>query len=282
MEIVMPEPLASRVELEDGPSRLRASPTNGKLQRRSSISSIASAASFSFGRKRANSTTIPVAKLDGLAAPMSAGKAALPPVSYPVPKRYGFSRHGDQPRSRTFSESSRPGSVFSLQSSPSVALSQWIGTQNRPPVSMPPNGLPNGLSGIPNHRSSTAGSDIGRSPMQRYGSPVRRDQNTPGMKIEPAFDRAVPFIHGRAPILRVFVPISQKAPRWPSAEGAAIAVAELDKCGATRRLRLGDLIVSAVCRGETDTLGQHGLSSAENDRACFGLCPLHQASPGTA
>lgn len=241
MEIVMPEPLASRVEPDHGPVRLGAEPTGGKLHRRSSVSSFASAASFSFGRKRSNSTTTPlVTRPDGGAASMAVGKAALPPVSYPVAKRYGFTRHGDQPRTRTFSDSSRPGSVFSVQSGPSVALSHWITTQNRPPMPS----LPSGISGFVNHRSSTAGSEVRRSPIHRFGSPFRRDQFATPVKVEPAFDRAIPFVHGRAPILRVFVPLSDRVPRWPSAEGAAAAVAELDKCGATRRLRFGDLVVS--------------------------------------
>jgi hypothetical protein len=63
-------------------------------------------------------------------------------------------------------------------------------------------------------------------------------------RIEPAFDQSLPYTPGRAPILRVFVPLSGKVRRWPSAEGALAAVRELDKCGATRRLRLGDIVVS--------------------------------------
>ena len=48
---------------------------------------------------------------------------------------------------------------------------------------------------------------------------------------------------GRAPILRVFVPLGDRLSRWPSAEGAQLAIRELDKCGATKRLKLGDLVV---------------------------------------
>ena len=247
LEIVMPEPLAAKPEPDDGPMRLDAQSTERRMQRRSSISSMASARSFAFGRKRSNSTASAVVPSTTIAAPMPlSGKAALPPVSYPTAKRYGFKRHGDPPaaRSRTFSETSRPGSVFSVSSSPSVALSQWMTTQRPPVPAMPANLAPHVLGG--SHRASVSSAQSSQSPIQRFGSPVRRDYSTPPPKLEPAFDRPPPFVQGRAPILRVFVPLSDRVQKWPSAEGAAAAVAELDKCGATRRLRLGDLVVSPI------------------------------------
>ena len=80
----------------------------------------------------------------------------------------------------------------------------------------------------------------------RFGSPFpnRSDFHTPPPRIEQAFERPPPYAVGRAPILRVFVPLSEKVRKWPSADGAAASVKELDKCGATRRLKLGDLVVS--------------------------------------
>lgn len=242
VEIVMPEPLAGKPGLTERSALLeptRFGPEKG-LQRRSSISSITSAASFSFGRKRSGSTASIVTPSIHSAGPIPSGKAALPPVSYPSAKRYGFKRHGapSSARSRTFSENSRPGSIMSAQSSPSVALSQWMGSRNAPII--PP--LPLAVDG--SHRASLASSE-GKS-IPRFGSPIRRDYLTPPPKIEPAFDRPPPLILGRAPILRVFVPLSDRVKRWPSAEGAAAAVGELDKCGATHRLRLGDLVVSCV------------------------------------
>jgi len=235
MEIVMPEPLASKPDLE---SSAHGTPVERKVIRRSSISSIASAASFSLGRRRSNSTaSASVVPSDVVATPMASGKADLPPVSYPSAKRYGFKRHGDPPssmRQRTFSETSRPGSIRSMQSSThSVALSQWV-SSNRQAQFMPP--------AVPSNRASLTSARSGQSPVHRYGAPLRRDCPTP--KAEPAFDKPLPYVQGRVPILRVFVPLSEQVQRWPSAEGAAAAIAELDKCGATRRLRLGDLIVS--------------------------------------
>ena len=235
MEIVMPEPLASKPDIE---SPVAFDPKERKLTRRSSISSIASAATFSFGRRRSSSTASAMVPLaDGAAMSMASGKADLPPVSYPSAKRYAFKRHGDPPsssRSRTFSEASRPGSIMSVQSSSqSVALSQWVNS-NRPANFVAPQ--------VPSNRASFASARSGQSPVQRFGSPLKRD--VPVAKTEPAFDRPPPFVQGRVPILRVFVPISERVQRWPSAEGAAAAMAELDKCGASRRLCLGDLIVS--------------------------------------
>jgi hypothetical protein len=141
MEISMPEPLAAQPR-ENAASAMQLN-SSRKTGRRGSINSIASAASLSFGRKRSNSTatgteiradmvmnvTGPAAQW---AAPTMSGKAALPPVSYPNAKRYGFTRHGDplsvSGRTRTSSESGRPGSIFSIQSSSSISPHQRLGS----------------------------------------------------------------------------------------------------------------------------------------------------------
>jgi hypothetical protein len=244
VEIVMPEPLAARPKEE---ALLSSPPT--PLRRRGSIGSIASAASFSFGRKRSNSIASSVAPT---------GKATLPPVSYPMAKRYGFKQHGETIRSRTSSDSGRPGSVFSMSSSPSIRHQPRISAASVrsavPPVPTLPQGLvmPRPIGG--NQRVSIASSgtsrrsDAGGSPLPgRWGSPALLDS-----RIEPAFDQSLPYTPGRAPILRVFVPLTEKVRRWPSAEAALAAVRELDKCGATRRLKLGDLVVSRANPKATD------------------------------
>lgn len=189
----MPSPLSSAV-----PAELAPEPS---LHRRGSMASMSSAASFSFPRKRANSL-------------MPSSASIKPPPAYPTPKRYGF-KSGDGTKSRTSSESGRPGSVFSYQSSPSMRPSVQVRQKNL-------------------LRASFASSDPGRlSP-----KPVQPT------RVEPIFDQPPPYTLGRAPVLRVFVPLSERVPRWPSAEGALWTVKELDKCGATKRLKLGDLVVS--------------------------------------
>lgn len=210
VELVMPSPLSSAPPPETLPDQQI-------IRRRGSMASMSSAASImTFNRKRSNSLI-----------PSSA--SIKPPPSYPQPKRYGF-KSSDGTRSRTPSDSGRPGSVFSYQSSPSI----------RPSVRFPQK---NGLL-----RASFASSDPGRTPSPRL--PTR---------VEPIFDQQPPYTLGRAPVLRVFVPLSEKVPRWPSAEGALWTVKELDKCGATKRLRLGDLVVSQNLHNglKADHLDQH-------------------------
>ncbi|KAI9637125.1 uncharacterized protein MKK02DRAFT_45835 [Dioszegia hungarica] len=200
VELVMPSPLSSTPPADMVP--------DPSLHRRGSMASLSSAASFSFPRKRSNSL-------------MPSNASIKPPPSYPQPKRYGF-KSGDGQRSRTSSESGRPGSVFSYQSSPSI----------RPSVQHRQKNL---------LRASFASSDHGRTPSPKPVQPTR---------VEPIFDQPPPYTLGRAPVLRVFVPLSERVPRWPSAEGAMWTVKELDKCGATKRLRLGDLVVNTAIRPE--------------------------------
>ena len=238
-----------------------------KLRRRGSLSSLASGASFAF-RRRSNSvvSSTPPGEVSIMtpvaATPLPSGKAATPPVSYPMAKRYGFKRHGDTPSSNrpgTMYDSSRPGSVFSLSSTPltdaprrlssaqSARLSIAGDRQSNMgfPLMRPP---PLGPAG---HRASVISSDGGRSSRldtsdsPQYGRSPRQ-LVTPPPRVEPMFDRPCPFTPGRAPVLRVYVPLSDKVRRWPSAEGAHATITELDKCGARRRMRLGDLVVSAL------------------------------------
>ena len=264
MEIVMPEPLAPSTSVDANLGRHNQG--NEKVRRKSSINSLASASSLPFGRRRSNSASVADARpasvmsVSSSTIALPAGKAALPPVSFPAAKRYGFKRHVDagSARSRTSSDSGRPFSVFSNGSSPSIANQSRLSTSFHHPRNAPP--LPelhvSFGSGIPRRdfRGSIASSDPGRSGRRiDHGSVMRSSRLEPSSqfsnrvidaRIEPAFDRPIPFVPGRAPLLRVFVPLSNHVRRWPSAEGAAAAKRELDKCGASRRLRLGDLIVN--------------------------------------
>lgn len=254
-EVVMPEPLSA------GPrDSAPALPLKGlnQVHRRGSIGSIASAApSFGFGRKRSNSVSsvqsaafAAPTSAEKPATPVPSGKAAFPPVSYPTAKRYEFKRYGDQ---STLSPSgngaslSRPGSIMSVQSG-SVALGPSAMGSSRsvdtlaapPPIGGSRRGARSSLTSSSSKRSDVGGGGS-NSPVQR-----RWDSPTQTMRIELAFERPPPYMTGRAPILRVFVPIGDKVARWPSAEGAAVSWRELEKCGASKRMRLGDLVVSTA------------------------------------
>jgi len=107
-------------------------------------------------------------------------------------------------------------------------------------------------------RSSVASSEGRSSRRSEQGgshSPVGRrwDSPTNNSKYEPAFDRPPPYMVGRAPILRVFVSVSDRVPRWPSSDGAAAAWRELEKCGANKRMRLGDLVVNTALHKPQNT-----------------------------
>jgi hypothetical protein len=246
----MPEPLAAQPQSSGSPLAVEHNP----VRRRGSISSLASAASFSFGRRRSNSLATDVRshdRMSGLlsaaepAASMAPGKAALPPVSYPSAKRYGFRNASDVPVRRRTATDSRPGSVYSFQTGPSLAsyaprMSHTFESRNHistgstyPLAAPPPIGVrPRSSFGSDSTRRSDVGSPV---PGRRVPLVTRRP--------EPAFDKPMPYIPGRAPVLRVFVPLSEQVRRWPSAEGAQAAVEELEKCGALKRMRLGDLVV---------------------------------------
>lgn len=289
VEIIMPEPLAAKPHQEVSSSIVDPKP----MRRRGSISSLASAASFSFGRRRSNSlatdvrshvgtgNVVPIAEA---AASLAPGKAALPPVSYPSAKRYGFKNAMDTPSRKRIPSDSRPGSLYSFQTSPSVASymprnsqlgeSRLSGLAGAWPLQAPP---PLGVR----PRSSFGSVDSNRR--SDIGSPVPGRRAMGAQRCEPAFDKPMPHIPGRAPVLRVFIPLSEKVKRWPSAEGAAAAIEELEKCGALKRMRLGDLIVSGICEVLGDWLmtGQHGNSSAKDNRARTAVCSICQTSAGT-
>jgi hypothetical protein len=209
-------------------------------RRRGSIASIAST-SFSFGRRRASSVATQADQID---LPISAhmansGKAALPPVAFPAAKRYAFTRHGGvvEARSRASSESGRPRSIFSVQSTTSFAPSYRRGGPLAASAS----------SARPRASFASSGGDRSSIYGGSASAPDRRSrERSSTSKAEPAFDRPLPYIPGRAPVLRVFVPLSDKVRRWPSVEGALATAQELDKSGSSRRLRLGDLIVNTA------------------------------------
>lgn len=259
IEIVMPEPLAAHPQEVIVSQEIHSRP----VRRRGSISSLASAASFSFGRRRSNSNAVdnrPASKATGIAAlaeptaSMAPGKGPPPPVSYPSAKRYGFKGPNDGlPRSRSSSMTPRTGSIFSMQSSASVSS---YAPRKSQLFDVRPSHLAEGYSSplpVPppftvRPRSSFGSADSHRRSDREQNSPVpSRRAAFPGQvapRCEPAFDRPMPYIPGRVPVLRVFVPLSDTVRRWPSAEGAMAAVEELSKCGALKRMQLGDLIVS--------------------------------------
>ena len=254
LEIVMPEPLASAPDRsQDSRPFNPASAPNPHRMRRGSIGSLASASSF-FGRKRSNSMASTKTDAPSSSSGYRPGKSSLPPVSYPVARRYN-GRTYDMPNSRPRSSmSSRPGSVFSVQSSPVTGLIH--SPSGIPPVPS----LAHGISAYQlNNRisTSTGSSDAGagrrsamNSPIGRYGSPTRRDQSN---KVEPAFDKPVPYTPGRVPVLRVFVPLSESVPYWPSAAGTAATVNDLRRCGALQIMRPGDLVVNTACKNPQTT-----------------------------
>lgn len=127
--------------------------------------------------------------------------------------------------------------TFELRA-PHLALAQ----AQTPLVAPPPIGI--------RPRSSFGSTESNRRSERDQNSPVPGRRTTfPGMqsaRSEPAFDRPMPYIPGRAPVLRVFVPLTDVVRRWPSAEGAVAAIEELEKCGALKRMQLGDLVVSNV------------------------------------
>lgn len=250
VEIVMPEPLAAKPQEEASSSITTPKP----MRRRGSISSLASVASFSFGRRRSNSLAADIRSQIGVsslvtvaepAASLGPGKAALPPVSYPSAKRYGFRNASDIPGRKRNPSDSRPGSLYSFQTTPSVASymprtsqvgeSRLAGLTGAWPLQAPPP-----IVGVRPRSSFGSADSHRRSDLE---SPVTGRRTMGLQRCEPAFDKPMPYIPGRAPVLRVFIPLSERVKRWPSAEGAAAAVEELEKCGALKRMKLGDLIV---------------------------------------
>lgn len=252
----MPTPLSG----EKDPVQPTGKPItlDGKLRRRDSASAMTTASVPSFGRRRTNSMiSASDASIKGLAVPVPQGKIAPPPVSFPTAKRYGFRRpsEGQSNRSRRSSESGRPGSVYSAQSSPALSGRPRMGSvhgSHMLAIASASN-MVGPLSAPGSKHTSMVGSEAGhssrRSEVGRYspnvaGHGTLASTSRRNGRPEPMFDRPPPYVLGRAPILRVFVPLSAKIPQWPSADAAKLAVRELDKCGASRRMKLGDLVVS--------------------------------------
>lgn len=246
----MPEPLAAQQ-----PKKMANIPTStsSAIRRRTSIASVTSVTSLSFGRRRSASVASFPGQMDDVAAlPTNkpSKKGSLPPVSYPSAKRYSFGRPSDAAYpSRASSESARPGSIYSLQSASSIASRAPPRSATRMSMRERGEAVATGLTSpavASDHRRSlgSVDSSFGRASPHHLRRPRQSAALQPSStSAEPAFDRPVPYIPHRAPVLRVFVPLSEKVLRWPSAEGALAAVEELEMCGALKRLRLGDLIV---------------------------------------
>lgn len=277
----MPEPLsatpqsASAITKPWDAASMNTSMGSRLRRRRGSGSSVQSGAPVgTFGRKRANSvssmnTMALQAPPSHNAVPLPQGKAGLPPVSYPTAKRYEFTSYSGHSSKHSIGGgfSSRPGSIMSAQTSnahstmPSTMRGNAWGSRSTTHISSAQQSLdlpvPPPIGGGSGSRSSMNGSDSHRSRNSERGShsPIQRrwDSPTQGSKYEPAFDRPPPYMPGRAPILRVFVPVSERVPRWPSAEGAAASWRELEKCGASKRMRLGDLVVNTALNKPTNT-----------------------------
>lgn len=279
-ELVMPEPLGTTKPVEEEVAVVVPPPSSSVLtkKRRGSISSNFSVnwgkdggRSGSISSQSQASPFLGVPGIDVGSSPQGGShKTPLPPVSFPSAKRYVFRGYpdamssGSSPRSRASSESGRPGSIFSVDDTLSMS-----GGHTLP-------GLPRGFS---RHRrsGSDAGSAAPRSMSGRHSpttssnlrmtgsrtatsSPTasryfRPDLFLPAEPIEPAFQKPLPFVVGRAPVLRVFVPLSEEVPMWPCAEGARRARMELERAGAWGKLKLGDIIVNT---GITNPLkGRH-------------------------
>ncbi|KIR27943.1 hypothetical protein I309_03263 [Cryptococcus deuterogattii LA55] len=282
VEIVMPEPLAARSADEaDSQSSRRFPPSAASnRRRRGSNGSLTSTVSMPFMRKRPSNSAMSISEmpLHLSAAPMPAsGKANLPPVSYPSAKRYGFRRHGEPSRSRASlndGASGRAGSIFSVASSPSIQNARmWSAASSRASFALNRNAPPasgfSGAAGLPmpppiggsKRGSFSSLSEHGRSSQSGNNSPIdtmsKQEFYTPSppatKRVEPAFDKPMPYSLEKAPLLRVFVPLTEIVQKWPSVEGAAAAVRELEKCGAMRKLKLGDLVINTAIRAPKTT-----------------------------
>lgn len=240
VELVMPTPLSTAPpppdpELPGGPPPV----ANRKLRR----SSVGSASFVSWNRnKSAASDTGSIfndAVGGGASQVHQTAKGSLPPVSFPSAKRYHFRGYDKSPRSRTSSESGRPGSTWSQDES--IAGRSRRDMMPPPPVPQIPRFIGNGSVSQGRH-SPTISSNL-RPDRTASSSPSYQSRSS---ATDPAFDKPVPFIHGRAPLLRVFVPLSAEIPKWPSAQAAARVRRELERCGAWGKLRIGDVIINTA------------------------------------
>ena len=264
VELVMPEPLGAPKNDSDAIETIAPQapmPYMGHSRRRSSIGA-ASIISWTSRSRRGSAPTEGIPSFSpNMSSPRPGGDKRFPPVSFPSAKRYVFKGYGDPvaPRTRTTSESgSRPGSIFSVEESiaprskygdriPSASSSTRL--NKRAPSAFNESSWGRSTNG---RNSPTINSNLRftnthgeRSQQNRSPDHHRWGAKTPE-PIEPAFDKPLPYVVGRAPILRVFIPLSNEVPAWPCAEGAVRARKELERCGAWGKLRIGDIIVNTA------------------------------------
>lgn len=276
VELVMPEPLSAIHASEDS-LELLSTPTfsdamtSRQHKRRSSLG----ATSFvSWTRETKPSAPSPPSG----AARQGKKHSAPPPVSFPSAKRYVFKGFGEP----TFSHSrkrnsfdgsaSGPGSIFSVDDVGGRSLYGDSSGGSTFPSRYGQNRSRIGLLGGEQHSLSTKqSSSLGHhspstSSLARFahgngGAPSTYDDRTATSSptfsrirpstpqpVEPAFQKPIPYVVGRAPILRVFVPLSTQVREWPCAEGAQRARHELERCGAWQKLRLGDVVVNTALK----------------------------------
>lgn len=258
VELVMPEPLGA--PKNDGGDQIETilppasiAQTNSH-RRRSSIGS-ASIISWTSKSRRGSAPN----EIADRSPTLAMGSKKFPPVSFPSAKRYVFKGYGDPiaPRQRTTSESggSRPGSIFSVEESIAPRSRGPKFNNKRSPSGHAGDMSSWGRAGPGTGRNSPSGPSSSHLRFTSMTSdrnlnsyspdPTRWGAKTPE-PIEAAFDKPIPYVVGRAPILRVFVPLSREIPAWPCAEGAAQARRELERCGAWGKLRIGDVIVNTA------------------------------------
>ena len=260
VELVMPEPLgAPKNDGGDQIETILPAPTTTPASTHRRRSSIGSASIISWTNKTRRGSAPSEA---GVRSPSSSIlDKKFPPVSFPSAKRYVFKGYGDPvaPRQRTTSESggSRPGSIFSVEESiaPSRSRVPKMAANKRSPSGHAGDMGSWGRAGPGTGRNSPSAPSSSQLRFTSMASdrnlnsyspePSRWGARTPE-PIEPAFEKPIPYVVGRAPILRVFVPLSREIPAWPCAEGAAQARRELERCGAWGKLRIGDVIVNTA------------------------------------
>ena len=253
VELVMPEPLGAPKNQGDEVETIVPPPTpQTSMHHRRRSSGSASIISWTSKARRGSAPSEA-----GIRSPAMLSDKKFPPVSFPSAKRYVFKGYGDPvaPRQRTTSESggSRPGSIFSVEESIAPRNRAPKLNNKRSPSGMDLNSTWGGRPGT-GRNSPIAQSSSGlrftsmtseRNLNSYSPDPSRWGSRTPE-PIEPAFEKPIPYVVGRAPILRVFVPLSPEIPAWPCAEGAAQARRELERCGAWGKLRIGDVIVNTA------------------------------------
>lgn len=195
--------------------------------------------------------------------------SAPPPVSFPSAKRYVFKGFGEpsfghsRKRNSFDGAAAGPGSIFSVDEAgrslygDSAAGSTFPSRQGLGRARLGFLGEQQSLStkqsSSGGHHSPSTSSlarfNHGYDDRTNTSSPTfgRIRASTP-QPVEPAFQKPIPYVVGRCPILRVFVPLSPQVPDWPCAEGAKRARHELERCGAWGKLRLGDVLINTALR----------------------------------